>query len=291
MSLLPGAAPILRGGDPRNRVGVVLCHGFTSTPQSMRPWADHLSDAGFRVQVPLLPGHGTSWQDLATTTWQDWYDEAHHACDVMARHCDTVVVAGLSMGGTLALRLAEQRRDIATVVVVNPSLGTSQRAAVLLPALSRLKRTIAGVGGDIARHGVAEVAYQRIPLRAAASLARLWRVTVEDLGEIRVPVRFFRSWQDHVVDTRSAHLLRDGLRPGLLTERTLENSFHVATLDYDAGVIFDQTTALLQDLQHSRDGRLTRQGGERPWSPDRRVRDRRSPDRRTPGPRQRRGVS
>ena len=76
MPVLPGAEPFSAdGGD----VGVVVCHGFTGSPQSMRPWAEALAGAGHTVRLPLLPGHGTSWQEMNRTTWRQWYDEVDRA--------------------------------------------------------------------------------------------------------------------------------------------------------------------------------------------------------------------
>ena len=57
----------------RSQVGVLLSHGFGGTPAGVQPWADHLTSLGHDVEVPLLPGHGTTWQQMAKTTWRDWY--------------------------------------------------------------------------------------------------------------------------------------------------------------------------------------------------------------------------
>jgi carboxylesterase len=80
------------------RVGVLFCHGFTGSPWSLREWAQVTADAGYRVSLPRLPGHGTTWQELNVTEWRDWYGEAEQAFLELRAHCDTVFVAGLSMG-------------------------------------------------------------------------------------------------------------------------------------------------------------------------------------------------
>ncbi len=97
------ARPELTGG---RRVGVLLSHGFTGSPASMRPWGECLAERGYAVEVPLLPGHGTTWQELNITTWDDWYAEVDPAFEKLAAENDAVVVGGLSMGGALVLRLA-----------------------------------------------------------------------------------------------------------------------------------------------------------------------------------------
>src|SRR5687768_3783788 len=99
MTVLAGAEAYHHEGGP---IGALLCHGFTGTPQSMRPWAEHLAGQDLTVTLPLLPGHGTRWQELNRTTWHDWYAEDERALLALHQRCDTVVVMGLSMGGTLA---------------------------------------------------------------------------------------------------------------------------------------------------------------------------------------------
>jgi carboxylesterase len=243
VALLAGAEPFVAEGTP-DAPGVLLCHGFTGTPQSMRPWGEHLAAEGFAVRCPRLPGHGTRWQEMNTTRWPDWYATLEAELDVLVARGRPVLVFGLSMGGTLALRLAQQRPEVAGLVLVNPSLRTERRDAPLLPLLSRLVGSVAGVAGDIAAPGVTEVGYDRTPLKAAASLLELCGVVRADLGTVRVPVLLYRSRVDHVVDASSALALHAGLGTADLTEVVLENSFHVATLDVDAPLIFTGSVEL-----------------------------------------------
>ena len=237
--LLPDAEPWHHdGGD----VGVLCAHGFTGTPASMRPWADELAAAGMTVALPRLPGHGTRWQDLNVTRWQDWYGEIERAFDTLAQRCRVVFLAGLSMGGTLTIRLAEERGDqVAGLALVNPSLMTTRRGMSLLPVISRLVPTLKSIGGDIKKETEHEPSYDRTPLRAVASLSQLWRVTRADLDRITQPVLLFRSRVDHVVEPVNGEVLRAGIRSTDVTERILEDSYHVATLDNDAPAIFAES--------------------------------------------------
>src|SRR5205085_98331 len=167
--VLPGAEPFaFPGGDGADgRIGVLLVHGFTGTPMSMRPWGEHLAAQGFAVRCPLLPGHGTRWQDCNLATEHDWTDAVGTAFDELAGDVDRVVVAGLSMGGTLSIRLAEVRPDdVAALVLVNPSLMTQRRDAKLLPLLAKLFPGWTPIGSDIKKPGVVEQAYAKLPTRA-----------------------------------------------------------------------------------------------------------------------------
>jgi carboxylesterase len=236
VAVLPGAEPVDLPGGP---VGVLVCHGFTGSPQSVREWAEHLASAGLTVVAPRLPGHGTRWQDMNRTRFADWYAEVERAFDELRGRCGTVFVMGLSMGGTLALRLAEERGEqLAGLVVVNASLSTERRDARLLPLLARVLPSFPGIASDIKKPGVSELAYDRIPLKAALSLQRAWPVVRRDLHRITCPVLVFRSREDHVVEVVSGRMLLEGLTGRQVEERVLEDSYHVATLDNDAPLIF-----------------------------------------------------
>ena len=148
---------------------------------------------------------------MARTRWTDWYGEAERAFDELRSCCAEVFVCGLSMGGTLTLRLAEQRAsEIAGAIVVNASLATERKDAMLLPLLRHVIPALPGIASDIAKPGVTELAYTKMPLQAAYSLSQLWAVTRADLGEITCPVLAFRSEIDHVVEAISGTLLREG---------------------------------------------------------------------------------
>src|SRR4051794_18452631 len=132
-TVMPGAEPFVAKGG---RIGVLLSHGFTGSPASMTPWARHLAERGHTVAVPRLPGHGTTWQDMNTTRWDDWYGELDATLSDLRATCDQVVVAGLSMGGCLALRLAQQRpADVDAIVLVNPAVNVKRFDIKLVPAL------------------------------------------------------------------------------------------------------------------------------------------------------------
>lgn len=258
MTLLPGAEPYEQLLDtPEGRqVGVLLAHGFTGTPQAMRPWAAALEDAGWSVSLPLLPGHGTTWQQLNGTAWTDWYGAMEQALSRLSTHCAQIVIAGLSMGGALALRLTQEYgpsgskalgAHLVGTMVVNPSLTTERKAAALLPIAQRLIGSFPGVAGDIAKEGIREVAYARLPLKAAYSMRDLWALTRRDLSAIRTPVLAFQSVVDHVVEAASTRLLLAGIRSRDVSHHLLPRSYHVATLDHDAPHIFTTSEQWIRD--------------------------------------------
>jgi carboxylesterase len=242
---------ILSGAEPfrfdRGPVGVLLQHGFTGAPASMRPFGEWLADRGVSVIGPRLPGHGTSWQDLESTTWRDWEREAEAALQQLRSRCSTVVAVGQSMGGALVLHLGAKHQDwLDGAAVINVDIRRPQ--LVLAPLVRLFVRTTKGIGNDIKKPSQDEIVYDRVPLRAAAQLGKLYRTAWRELPSMRLPLLVFTSTEDHVAKpANSKHVLaRAGSRDKELIP--LPNSYHVATLDYDADLIYERTLAFASAL-------------------------------------------
>jgi carboxylesterase len=234
-------------GDGGN--GVLLVHGFTGTPQSMRPWAEHLAAAGFTVSLPRLPGHGTHWKELNATQWSDWYAHADAAFTALRNRCDRVFLAGLSMGAALSLRLAEQHGNaVAGLVLVNPAVNITDPRMRILPVLRYVVPSLSAIGNDVADPSSREIAYDRNPLRALYSQTHLWADVVAKLDRVTQPLLVFRSEQDHVVDPSSLAILKERVGSADVEFRTLTRSYHVATIDYDAPEIFGTSVEFFRRL-------------------------------------------
>ncbi len=244
MATLPGAEPFNHEGSD---VGVLLCHGFTGTPQSLRPWGEYLADRGYSVRLPLLPGHGTTWQEMNHTRWQDWYACVDTAFRELHEACESVVVCGLSMGGALALQLAQGHGPrISGLVLVNPAVKFDDPRTLLLPVLKHVVGSLGAIGNDVKKEGVTELAYTRTPLKAAHSQLAAWQSVIRDLPEVTQPVLLLRSLQDHVVPASSSALILSRISSLDVTEILLEDSYHVATIDNDAQRIFDESAKFIE---------------------------------------------
>lgn len=231
-----------RPTDDEPRGAVVLSHGFTGSPRSMREWGRRLVAAGFEVSIPRLAGHGTRWQDLNRTRWMDWYGGVEAEVLRLAERYGRVGVGALSMGGSLALRVAEEHPEVVTgLALVNPSVGSADPKMKLVPLLSKVVPSLDAIADDIAKPDVTEGAYPRTPLRAVHSMMQLWRTVSADLDRVKCPILLFRSVVDHVVDPSSAALIMERAGSESVTERLLHRSFHVATMDFDADDIFTES--------------------------------------------------
>jgi len=244
VAILPGAEPFSHDGSA---IGVLLCHGFTGTPQSLRPWADHLAAAGYTVRLPRLPGHGTTWQELNRTRWEDWYSCADATFRELHERCAAVVVCGLSMGGTLGLALAQNHGPrVSGLVLVNPAVKFEDWRVRLLPVLKHVVGSFEAIGNDIKKPGVTELAYTRTPLKAGHSQLGTFPAIIRDLPEVTQPVLLLHSPNDHTVPPSSSALILSRISSQDVTEILLEDSFHVATLDNDAPRIFAESADFIE---------------------------------------------
>lgn len=248
VEIRPGCEPwSCEGSGVNGDIGMLLIHGFTGSPASMRPLAEDLAERGFSVELPLLPGHGTDVKDLLKVTWQEHAREIVGAFERLRARTKAVVAVGLSYGGLMTLRLAQTRGDdLAGIVVINPFLATKNPALKFLPLLKLLVPTFPGVVNDIAKPDQDELGYDKLPLRALASTLQVDTAVRGELGDIRVPTLLFSSREDHVVGTSGSELIAEMIGADDFEQVWLERSYHVATLDYDYPEILEGTAAFAQ---------------------------------------------
>ncbi len=244
----PSPADVKPASFPNGPTGVLVLHGFTGSPQSLRPLAVRFAEQGHSVELPLLPGHGTKIEDMVPTRFDDWYQAASAAYVELEGRCERVVVVGLSMGGTLATMLAIQHEP-AALVAINPQVAPPPDTVidVVRGLVDEGVATIPAIGGDIAKENVEELAYAATPVAALMSFIERCQTLGDELGGVTCPVLLFTSPQDHVVDPVSSDVLAAGVS-GPVERVVLERSFHVATLDHDAKLIEDRACAFIAEV-------------------------------------------
>ena len=231
-TIMPGAEAYSAQGDRR---GALIVHGFTGCPQSMRPLAEAFAAAGFSVELPRLPGHGTTPEDMAKYQWRDWTAAVDAAYRNLGSRTDKIIVAGLSMGGTLTLWTAEQHPEVAAIVVINGACEDEDIKGLVEAAeqtLANSQTFLQGVAGDVADPNSKELGYDRVPAATVRPLMEGVAEVKSRLGEIKCPVLILHSPQDHVVGPGSVRAMREGIKAPI-EYVTLEKSYHVATIDFD----------------------------------------------------------
>lgn len=230
---------------PSSDIAVLLLHGFGGCRAGVQPWADALAEHGYVTRVPLLPGHGTSWQDVARTTWKDWYGAALAEFDSLKAQHRHVFIGGLSLGGSLAMRTAADRGSaVAGVLLVNPAADLSGPKDWMIPVLKHLIPSVAAVH-DIKKPGASENSYDRTSVKAGHSAIKAMKPLVRDLPRLTAPLLYFRSVDDHIIPDLSHELVMANVGSEDKQLRLLEDSYHVATLDFDAPIIFEESAEFI----------------------------------------------
>lgn len=246
------AAP---GHGENSKIGIILVHGFTGSPASMRPWAEFLNSKGFTVRVPLLPGHGTNVEELNTVKWQEWPAKVIFEIEQASQTCDRIILIGLSMGGGTILNVAASlaneeinHKNIAGMILVNPMIHVRGVPAELAYFLSRFQRLRKSVGDDIKRPGTTEWGYDALPTRGVHQLLKMLRITRRNLPTIKLPVQLFHSVSDHTLPVSNTEIVFKEIGSVEKNRIELMNSYHVATMDYDQELIFHNSLTFIEGV-------------------------------------------
>lgn len=237
----------IRGSGAEGKIGILLVHGFTGSPASMRSWGEFFGARGYTVRVPRLPGHGREWHDLNKVTWQEWPARVAEELEELHKTCEKVFIFGLSMGGGTTLHVSAHHGDmISGIVLVNPMIHIPGLPAKFAPLLSIFRKGLPSVGNDIKRPGVTEFGYDVLPTKGVVQLGKLLKSSRSTLGLIKAPLLLFHSTEDHVLPVSNTEIIMDEIGSTQKQRVELLNSYHVATLDYDSDIIFENSLIFVQ---------------------------------------------
>lgn len=240
---------IASGIGENSRVGIVLVHGFTSTPSVMRPWAEFLNSHGFSVRVPLLPGHGTSIENLERTSWTQWPEEVESHLKDLLDDCEKVFLCGFSMGGAASLHVAARyQSQIAGLILVNPMIHRKGAWPTAVKYASRFIKSFGTAGSDIKRQDIIQWKYDRTPVKAAHQLLLLLESVRPLLPKINSPLLLIRSTTDHTLPATNSEIILENIGSSNKQQITLSNSYHVAPLDHDQEQIFAASLKFLREF-------------------------------------------
>ena len=236
------------GSGTHQSTGILLVHGFTGTPASMRPWAHYFHDRGYTVSVPLIPGHGTSWHELNHVAWQEWPAKVEKELKRLKEKCDKVFICALSMGGGNSLYVTAKNQSLVDgLVLVNPMIHIPGVQIKFVHIISRIQKSRASVGDDIKKPGVTEWGYDALPLKGDAQLYKYLKLTRALLPTINTPTLLFHSVEDHILPVSNTEIIMKELGASDKRRIELTNSYHVATLDYDAETIFENSRLFIEE--------------------------------------------
>ncbi|MGH2637060.1 MAG: alpha/beta hydrolase [Actinomycetota bacterium] len=249
-SIRPGAESFSLGDGP---IGVLMVHGFTGSPASMRPIGEWLAGQGLAVEGVRLPGHGTDVEDLRSRRWTEWVDEAVRGLDVLSERARTVVAFGQSMGGAVVLAVAASRpHQVDGIALANPYVFDARQ--ILSGVGGRFLRDLKGVANDMAKPGQDENADDRLPAPAVLEMVALTRLVRRQLPEIRQPLVVFRSATDHVAPRSNARKVIGRIGSERTEVVACPRSYHVVTLDHDAPLVRERVLSFARELDAAKAG-------------------------------------
>lgn len=239
----PQIDPIFKRGT--NGAGVLLIHGFTGTPDSMRPVANALNNAGFTVLAPLLAGHGTTPDDCAHTAWPDWFSSVQKGYMTLHEQCSKIFVCGLSLGALLTLKLVtEFPQSISGAACLATPLYLKAWVRRLLPLIWHTpikkvwklqKKFDVNIKDPLAKENFWN--YDFMPIACIVSIIDLQKKVAASLAQIQIPLILVHSRHDSTAPYVSMGDIASGVSSQITETVTLENSYHVITLDYEKEVV------------------------------------------------------
>ncbi len=213
---------------------LLLLHGFTASPSEVRPTAEILNSCnGCSISSILLPGHGTTPEDLNAVCWQDWYQAVEEELKTLLASYQQVFIGGLSMGGLLALHAGVNLPGLAGVIAMNAPIYYHY---AVIPILSNL----AGMMTPYYRKtGLSKIrkleeqgrfAYRVMPLKAFQSMNHLRKIVMQEVNELKIPALILQALQDESVHPRSAEFLFEKIQSQSSRLISLPYATHIATM-------------------------------------------------------------
>jgi carboxylesterase len=225
--IMEGAESVEKG---RGKTGILMLHGFTSTPNDF-PWIiEKFPEDRFRISAPLLAGHGTSPEHLDTTTWHDWYVSAEKAYLKLKKNCDRTVIIGSSSGGNLGVLLASKHKTDALIMMGTIMKFRAHGAIFLLSNIARIfKKQIRKVHYPLEINAELEkkIHYRHVPLKSMNTLFELMKHSRKELPNITAPTLIIQSSDDFLAKRKNLHYIYNNIKSGKKQAVLIENAFHL----------------------------------------------------------------
>lgn len=235
----------------KQETGILLLHGFTGSPNSMKWLADEFKKQGYLTAVPQLCGHGSQPDNLLSCSYKDWLSDAESALQSLNEKCKSVFIVGLSLGGAISLYLASQHRVTGVVTMAAPfqiSFWTRLYARLFYPFVRYQYKES---GPDIHDKSALKRmnSYNLYPTRVSLEVFKLLKKMRASIHKVKSPILVLHGRRDHVVSTENADLIYDALTTPVKTKKIFEKSFHILSLDYDKEEVRDSIVDFINRLQ------------------------------------------
>lgn len=229
---------IMKGAEPifykKGRKGVLMVHGFTSSPSDLKDLSKYLADKGITVSAPLLAGHGTSPYNLAVTSWKDLISSIEKALNELKKEVDKVYIGGISAGGSIALAIAGKQHVDGIISLGTPIYFRRQHFfKIFFPFLRMFKPFLrkwyrSHIDKEMQK---IRVGYDLIPLNSMSKITALVEESRKALPKITAPSLIMQSTEDFGVDNKTVDYLYKNLASMKKKVVWVKDAYHVLVVD------------------------------------------------------------
>ncbi|WP_234120445.1 alpha/beta hydrolase [Clostridium hydrogenum] len=229
-----------------NEIGCLLIHGFSSTPAEMRELGEKLKTEGYSVLGVKLAGHGTSLEEFETSKYTHWINSVKTAYDKLIASCSKIYIIGHSMGGVLALNIAENY-PVDKLVLLAPALVNKNKLTVFLPILKHfIKYTEWPPEERPEEERKYLLGYNKIPLASACELSKLQRATRTNLNKLDKPILIIHSTKDNAIAEKGIDIIEREVSSKEVKRILLNKCAHNITIECEKETVFKEVIKFLK---------------------------------------------
>ncbi|MFA6973474.1 MAG: alpha/beta fold hydrolase [Parcubacteria group bacterium] len=236
-----------------NGKGVLLVHGWTSTPYEVRRLGKFLNENGYTVSGPMLRGHGTVPRNLENVRWQDWLEDSQREYAELKNQCGKVYVAGTSIGGNIALMLAKNNPDITGIVLM--ATPAKFKIEFLVKNLVKFLNVVGkryrkkfypptfGVKDSVTR----KISYSSYPTKSVLETFGLVEESRKNIENIKQPVLMMQSTSDHIVNKNSLRFIYANIGSTIKQKKWIKRAYHTFISDIKNEHVFEDILNFLNE--------------------------------------------
>lgn len=239
--------------QPRGaNIDFLLIRGFAPAPDEVATFGEFLEEQNTVSFAARVKGHATSPEDLSQTTREEWYSSTVDGLQIV-RSWDPklLLVAGLSMGGVLALLLAAREQKIDGLVAMSPAISIPSRLAKFLPVLKHVKKFRRVDLKETAKpYDVPRTKYPREPLSAVHELIKLAKEARKEMKKVSIPAFILQSAEDKTIDPNSGRIAFDSISSERKELRMIEGAEHVIPCHYTRAMAYPIVLDFVSSLRN-----------------------------------------
>jgi len=242
--------------DKKSKIGILMIHGFTSTPDQFKELSAFLANKGFSVSAPLIAGHGTSPDDLAKTTSKDWKKSVKDGYLKLKKISPKIFIIGNSFGSNLAFWLVKElNNEPAGIISLGAPIFLRYHRFLICRLYTygwiqkyyrkprRIYRTDYTDFDD-------EITYPIIPTKSLRDfLEFIKNETIPNLNKIKIPILVGQADSDNVVKAKSATYIYERVASQFKRIYWFPGKAHVIMSHQKRDQLFEKIYSFIQEIK------------------------------------------